>query len=272
MNEAVLSFRLGYVPGVFVDKWVRRWRERVSVDLDLQLVSPLDVGQSVVLGRLDAALLRLPVTHPALHCIPLYVEESVLVLPRDSDLAKALRGGESLSLPQLPGLDDSLVLWRFAEDRLEWATFDGVAGLAFSSEILPDATTVVEVVASGVGAVVLPMAVAKVTSRKEVVVIPLTEAPKSQIGLVWSKNDPPELIDTLIAVVRGRTLNSSRDAAPVAKDTAKGASKGSARSVGKKPGGKDAKANVKGQQSAGRKQKSGRKPAGNGRRSGGKGR
>lgn len=269
-----MSFRLGYVPGVFVDKWVRRWRERVSVDLDLQLVSPLDVGQSVVLGRVDAALLRLPVSHPALHCIPLYIEDSVLVLARDSDLAKALARGESLSLSQLPGLDDALVLWRYAEDRLDWATFDGARDLAFSAEVLPDAAATVEVVASGVGAVVLPMAVAKVTSRKEVVAIPLTDAPKSQIGLVWSKDEPPELIDTLIAVVRGRTLNSSRDATPVAKDTAKGgakASKGAKKGKGA-TGGKGAKANVKGQRSAGRNQKSGRKPAGNGRRSGGKGR
>ncbi|MGQ4388231.1 LysR substrate-binding domain-containing protein, partial [Streptomyces sp. SAS_270] len=78
------SFRLAYVPGVTVSKWVRIWRERLpGVALSLVAVSAAQAGDVLEGAGADAGLVRLPVDRSRLSAIPLYTETTVAVVPRD---------------------------------------------------------------------------------------------------------------------------------------------------------------------------------------------
>ncbi|MBW0254024.1 LysR family substrate-binding domain-containing protein [Cellulomonas sp. PS-H5] len=194
-------FRLLLVPGVVPASWVRTWRERV-VDVPLELVhaSAADAGAVLARGEADAALLRLPVDRDVLSAIPLYVETTVVVLPKDhvltalDEVAPDDLAEETLITP--------------ADDVLRWADAPGEPSL-----LPPPATTeeAVALVASGVGLLLVPQSLARLHHRKDLTYRPLTDAPGSQAALAWlAARDGDPLVEELIGIVRGRTVNSSR--------------------------------------------------------------
>jgi DNA-binding transcriptional LysR family regulator len=77
-----------------------------------------------------------------------------------------------------------------------------------------DTRTRVETVAAGTGVVFLPMSVARVHHRKDVVAVPVDGLPESQIGLAWRTDDRDPRLETFIGIVRGRTARSSRGTTP----------------------------------------------------------
>lgn len=194
-------FRLLLVPGVVPASWVRTWRERV-VDVPLELVHApaADAGAVLARGEADAALLRLPVDRDVLSAIPLYVETTVVVLPKDhvltalDEVAPDDLAEETLITP--------------ADDVLRWADAPGEPSL-----LPPPATTeeAVALVASGVGLLLVPQSLARLHHRKDLTYRPLTDAPGSQAALAWlADRDGDPLVEELIGIVRGRTVNSSR--------------------------------------------------------------
>ncbi|WP_370289493.1 LysR substrate-binding domain-containing protein [Nocardioides sp.] len=197
------ELRVGFVPGVTPDKWVRAWREK-NPRIALRVV-PLDElegdAQRAALdaGELDMVLLRLPVDldrPTALHCVRLYEERPVAVAGREHWLAAAdadelvdpsdLREEQHV-LPH-PGVDPS------------------VEQLAFPTMTVADA---VEVAASGTGIVVLPMSLARLHHRRDVVHRPV-DLPGTTIGLVWRREDDGPVHQDFVGVVRGRRVGSSR--------------------------------------------------------------
>jgi DNA-binding transcriptional LysR family regulator len=68
----------------------------------------------------------------------------------------------------------------------------------------------IETVAAGVGVVVVPMSVARLHHRRDVVHRPVADVPESRIGLAWLRDLEDDRVETFIGVVRGRTANSSR--------------------------------------------------------------
>ena len=68
----------------------------------------------------------------------------------------------------------------------------------------------VEVVASGTGIVLLPMSVARLHHRKDVLHRPVTDLATTKIGLAWLVDNEDPRIQTFIGIVRGRTERSSR--------------------------------------------------------------
>jgi hypothetical protein len=194
-------FRLLLVPGVVPASWVRTWRERVR-DVRLELVhAPAAEAEQVLLdGGADAALLRLPVDREVLSAIPLYVETTVVVLPKDhlltalDELAPADLAEETLLTP--------------ADDVLGWDDPPGEPSALPTPATTEDA---VALVASGVGLLVVPQSLARLHHRKDLTYRPLTGAPGSQTALAWAVGrDGDPLVEELIGVVRGRTVNSSR--------------------------------------------------------------
>ncbi|MET0433915.1 MAG: LysR family substrate-binding domain-containing protein, partial [Cellulomonas sp.] len=194
-------FRLLLVPGVVPASWVRTWRERV-VDVPLELVHApaADAGAVLARGEADAALLRLPVDRDVLSAIPLYVETTVVVLPKDhvltalDEVAPDDLAEETLITP--------------ADDVLRWADAPGEPSL-----LPPPATTeeAVALVSSGVGLLLVPQSLARLHHRKDLTYRPLTDAPGSQAALAWlADRDGDPLVEELIGIVRGRTVNSSR--------------------------------------------------------------
>ncbi|MFI0941623.1 LysR substrate-binding domain-containing protein [Streptomyces sp. NPDC021020] len=222
-------FRLAYVPGVTPSKWVRIWGERLpDVPLELVAVPPAEAA-GLLRGRgADAGLLRLPVDRTDLSAIPLYTEATVVVVPKDHFVAAA----EEIALADLA---DELVLHPL-DDTLGWERPPGRPAL----ERPATTADAVELVAAGVGVLVVPQSLARLHHRRDLTYRTVADAPQSQVALSWREDATTDLVDDFIGIVRGRTVNSSRgrraaaDTAPAkAKD---GAAAGKAAAGRKKPG------------------------------------
>jgi DNA-binding transcriptional LysR family regulator len=182
MGRDAVTLRLRYVAGVSPAKWLRAWNER-RPDLPLEAVRVEQAEQlaELIAGDVDAAFVRLPIDDDGLHSIPLWEEVAVAVLPKEH----ALAGAESLSLADLEG--------------------EPLAPLQ------PETAMTVELVAAGTGHALLPHGVARLHHRRDVVAIPVTDAPTTRIALVWRVERDDADIQEFVAVVRGRTPRSSRD-------------------------------------------------------------
>lgn len=197
--RSVTGFRLGYVPGVTPAKWSRMWTERLPrIPLELVQVSAAEAPELVRRAELDAVLLRLPIDRTGLHAIPLYVEQTVVVVPKDHVITAA----DEITTDDLA---DELMLHP-EDDVLDWAHPPGRL-IADRPARTADA---VELVAMGTGLLVVPQSLARLHHRKDLTYRPLTGVPESQVALSWPEDDTGELVEHLIGIVRGRTVNSSR--------------------------------------------------------------
>jgi len=188
--------RLGFVTGSTPDKWARTWRSRFPRQ-PLELVPLTEEEQEPALrdGRVRMVLARLPVDRDGLHCIPLYEEVQVVVAPADHFVAAA----DEVTLDDL--VDEQLVAphpsgWSPSAPQLEWPAMTPKQA--------------VETVAAGTGVLLVPMSVARLHARKDVVSRPVPELAPTTVGLCWLVEDDDPRIQDLIGVVRGRTANSSR--------------------------------------------------------------
>lgn len=199
--EETGSFRLGYVPGVTPGKWARIWSERLpDVPLDLVALPAGDADRTLREGGADAALLRLPIDRTGLSAIPLYAETTVVVVPKDHEVA----GVDEAALADLA---DYLVL-RPLDDTLDWAGTDFPGQPALER---PETTAdAIELVAAGVGLLIVPQSLARLHHRRDVAYRPLTDAPESRVALSWLEEQTTDLVEEFIGIVRGRTVNSSR--------------------------------------------------------------
>ena len=197
------SFALAYVPGVTPGKWVRTWNERLpEVPLTLIQVPAPEAAALVRERGIDAALLRLPIDRDGLHAIPLYTEVTVVVVPKDHLVAAA----DEVSIDDLA---DDVVLHPI-DDTLDWEKLPG------QPAIERPATTAdaIELVAAGVGVLVVPQSLARLHHRKDLTFRPLTDAPESRVALSWLEDETTDLMEEFIGIVRGRTVNSTRGRGP----------------------------------------------------------
>jgi DNA-binding transcriptional LysR family regulator len=189
-------FRVGFVTGATPDKWAGAWRDRYPRE-PLDLVPVTEAEQEAVLrdGMLDMALVRLPVDRDGLHVVALYAEVPVVVASRDHLVSAA----EEVELADL--MDEQLVLphrsgWRPAVPQLDWP--------AMSER------EAVETVAAGTGIAILPMSVARLHHRKDVVQRPVTDLSTTTVALAWLVERDDERAQRFVGVVRGRSARSSR--------------------------------------------------------------
>ena len=167
-----------FVPGVTPGKWARVWAERMPRQpLELTPASETEAFDALR-GSAHMAFLRNVQASDDLHVIPLYREQPVVV---------AAKGSEIEALPSLE-----------------------LADLAGFTQVPGQDAAAVELVASAGGYAIMPQAVARALSRKDVVARPVLDAPDSGIGLAWPTSATHPLIETFIGIVRGRTGNSSR--------------------------------------------------------------
>jgi DNA-binding transcriptional LysR family regulator len=68
----------------------------------------------------------------------------------------------------------------------------------------------IELVAAGVGRVLLPHSIARLHARKDVVAIPVIGEPPTEIALVWPADRTTQDTEEFVGIVRGRTAASSR--------------------------------------------------------------
>ncbi|MFC9762982.1 LysR family substrate-binding domain-containing protein [Rhodococcus jostii] len=201
--DASPSFRLAYVPGVTPTKWVRIWNERLpDVALTLLPVAAADAPDQLRGGGADAGLVRLPIDRTGLSAIPLYTEIPVVVAPKDHVVAAV----DEVSIADLA---DEIVLHPL-DDILVW---DSVPGLPAQDRPATTADAI-ELVAAGIGLLVVPQSLARLHHRKDLVYRTVSDGPESRIALSWPEDETTELVEEFIGIVRGRTVNSSRGRTP----------------------------------------------------------
>ena len=195
-SEERTPFRVGFVTGATPDKWARIWRER-RPGTPLALVPLTEAAQEAALrdGSVDMALVRLPVDRSGLHLIPLYDEVSVVVVARDHVVSAY----------------DEIALADLADEQFVLPPPEGFVPRAGQLTFPPmSEREALEVVASGTGVVVLPLSVARLLHRKDVVHRPVSGVEQTTVGLAWLVGRDDEPIQAFIGIVRGRTNRSSR--------------------------------------------------------------
>ena len=198
------AFRVGFVPGVTPDKWGRTWAERMP-RRPLDLV-PLGDGDGVAMvraGELHMCFVRLPVDREGLHLIPLYDEQPVVVVAREHPVAayEEIDVGD-LADEHLLQDPDTVPAWRDVATEVRDGTRHPVPAMTLRQAV--------ESVAAEAGIVVVPLSLARLHHRKDVVAVRVTGVPTTKVGLTWRVDDEDERVQAFIGVVRGRTANSSR--------------------------------------------------------------
>ena len=190
------TLRVGFVTGSTPDKWARHWRDRRRERLELVPVTEAEQEALLRDGTLDMALVRLPVDRDGLHVVRLYDELPVAVASRDHLLAAA---DEEVSTAGLA--DEQLVLphpsgWRPEAEQLDWPVMTPAEAI--------------ETVAAGTGVAVVPMSVARLHQRKDVVTRVVADLEPTTIALAWLVERDDDVTQAFVGVARGRTANTSR--------------------------------------------------------------
>jgi LysR family hydrogen peroxide-inducible transcriptional activator len=138
-------------------------------------------------GRLDCALLALPVPEPGLEEVALFSESFMLVRPRD-DGEKPVPDRDSLREMRLLLLEEGHC---FRDQALSFCTGDTAAP---SREMMDGSSlsTLVQMVGAGIGVTLIPeMAVPVETRSAPVSVAAFPEPqPRRTIGMVWRRSNP----------------------------------------------------------------------------------
>ncbi|MEU7867292.1 LysR substrate-binding domain-containing protein [Dactylosporangium sp. NPDC049140] len=192
-----MTFRLLVVPGVVIDRWRDTWAQRrPETPLELVPVEAAEAEPGLGISG-DAALLRLPVDKTKHHAIPLYSEQSVVLAHRDH----AVHAADELTMAELLELGEPLL--RPLDDVLAWETPGTGERPATTAEA-------VEWVAAEAGLLVVPQSLARLYHRRDVKYKPVTDAPGSSVALAWPIDGHSELVEEMIGIVRGRSVNSTR--------------------------------------------------------------
>lgn len=227
-----LSLTVGYIPGGTPAKWARTWTQRhPEVPLTLTAVAAADAADAVRDGVVDVALLRLPADTSGLAVIPLYEETTVVVVPADHFLGAAdeVTAADLAAEPTLVPLDDVV----------EWADAPGAP-----ADHRPETTeAATELVAAGLGVLIVPQSLARLHHRKDLTSRPITDAPGCVVALAVVEGPQHELVEEFVGIVRGRKPGSSRGQVQQApkrsareKALARQAARAAAGKVARKPG------------------------------------
>jgi DNA-binding transcriptional LysR family regulator len=175
--------RVGFVPGVTVSKWSRIWEERFpAVPLEIIGVAAADQLKALRDSRVDANFVRLPIDRDGISAIPLYSELPVVVVSKDHPVA----------------LYDEVTTADLEDEQLHDATD------------LDDIELTIELVAAGVGVVVVPHSIARLHTRRDLVARTVTDMASTDIALAWPTDRTTDLIEEFVGIVRGRSERSSR--------------------------------------------------------------
>jgi len=161
---------------------------RDNADLDIHVretVTP-KLLQELAEGRLDTAIVALPVSEPSLTEMPLFEENFVLVRPR-SDADKPVPSSDMLREMRLLLLEEGHC---FREQALSFCDMGSVR----PREILDGSSlsTLVQMVGAGIGVTLIPEIAMPVETRSADVSIARFEDPQPSrtIGMIWRKTSP----------------------------------------------------------------------------------
>ncbi|MDN5898440.1 MAG: LysR substrate-binding domain-containing protein [Brachybacterium sp.] len=177
------TLRVGFVPGVEPDRFLRRWKSgRRGAWLELIPIPLSRQHEALSAGEVDMCFVRLPLTSDELHLVPLWQERAAIVV------------GTENALSLLDEIDP---------DDLEGET-------EIPATHADDAAERIAVAATGAGFTRVPLSLARLHHRKDAVSRPLAEGEPTRIALAWPRDADDPLRQEFVGVVRGRTARSSR--------------------------------------------------------------
>ncbi|GAA1809091.1 LysR family transcriptional regulator substrate-binding protein [Nesterenkonia flava] len=205
-DQAPAALRLSALPGATPDKWVTRWRDRFrQVPLDVQYFDDDGQLERVRNRASDLGYVRLPegedVDTEVFHRVWLYQEQPVVCAASDHWVAAAEDSVDWQDIAEEHFLSAAEMLPEGPGDPLEPKT---------GAELARAERIALEVVASGAGVLVLPNSVARMLSRKDVVIRAIEGRPGWRVGLAWRRGEDDELIQEFIGIARGRKAGSPR--------------------------------------------------------------
>jgi DNA-binding transcriptional LysR family regulator len=200
--RGIQHLTVGFMPGLIVTPIVQGMRA-THPDLDIEMVRTSwdDQVDTILDGRVDLGLVRLPVAARGVRVEPLFRESRLAILPA----GHALAGAEQLSVDDLAPLDllqspEAVPEWRDARRRLGLA-----AGRATGHP--RDVEVKLERVAAGHGVAILPASTARFYTRPDLVALPVIGLGPSEVALAWSSHrESPVLRD---AIDLAHTLRAS---------------------------------------------------------------
>ena len=226
VESATEGLSIAFVPGIMPSKWFGRWQERFGARIPLRsLPLPEDQDPLAVLERREAhAVLLRPERAPASrdrerwNAVPLYRERPVVVLPADHVLTLL----EEVPVAELAGerlLQDPAELPAWARLRAEHLLAAGETERELPA--MRHTGDAVELVATGLGLLVVPMSLARLHHRKDLVHRPVPDLPETEVHLVWPRLPEPQasgeqataeeaVIQEFVGITRGRRAGSSR--------------------------------------------------------------
>ena len=161
---------------------------RLNADLDLQLretVTPKLLTE-LAEGRLDTAIVALPISEPSLTEVPLFSEDFVLIRPAE-DEGKPVPSRERLRKMRLLLLEEGHC---FRDQALSFCNMSA----APPRELLDGSSlsTLVQMVSAGIGVTLIPEMAMAVETRSASVSVARFGDPKPQrmVGMVWRKTSP----------------------------------------------------------------------------------
>lgn len=144
-------------------------------------------------GRLDCAIVALPVSEPALHEEPLFDEDFVLLRPR-ADAEKPVPDARDLRAMRLLLLEEGHC---FRDQALSFCK----AGGTMPRDLMEGSSlsTLVQMVGAGIGVTLIPEMALEVETRSAEVALARLPAPgpSRRIGMVWRRSSPlaPQLTE-----------------------------------------------------------------------------
>jgi LysR family transcriptional regulator, hydrogen peroxide-inducible genes activator len=182
--------RLGMIPTIapYLLPAVMGDLTRLHPELDIHVREALTTKliQELTDGRLDAAIVALPVSEPSLTEVALFAENFLLVRPGEHEGAP-VPGSETLSEMRLLLLEEGHC---FRDQALSFCNMQSpLPGEVLDASSL---STLVQMVGAGMGVTLIPeMAVPVETRRASVSVAQFADPqPSRTIGMIWRKTSP----------------------------------------------------------------------------------
>lgn len=182
--------RIGVIPTIapyLLPKLIRDLKDS-NADLDIHVRETLTprLIQELQEGKLDTAILALPVSEPSFTEVALFTEDFVLVRP-ERDAGQPVPDGEALRQMRLLLLEEGHC---FRDQALAFCNVSSALpreGLDGSSM-----STLVQMVGAGIGVTLIPEMAVPVETRSAEVCVSRFKAPQPNrtVGMIWRKTSP----------------------------------------------------------------------------------
>ncbi len=184
------SVRLGVIPTIapyLLPSFIGHLtRDHPTLNINVRETLTPKLISELAEGRIDAAIVALPVSEPSFEEVALFEEDFVLVRPA-SDAGRPVPAADDLAKMKLLLLEEGHC---FRDQALAFCSLrsplqrDGLDGSSLS--------TLVQLVGAGIGVTLIPQMAMKVETRSANVAVSEFPhpSPKRTIGMIWRKSSP----------------------------------------------------------------------------------